>query len=138
MGNAYNVTRVRFAGVVPANGTNVQVGIVDAAWPAGTVTTATVANHLTVTGDLTVTGTVTGNINNTNTTSPTPFQFWAGTQTEFDNQYGTHDMAGAASAGGGFICSTLEADGSCMVGNLTASSQGAEDTTGVVAYLIRG
>ena len=138
LGNAYNVTRVRFAGVVPANETNVQVGIVDAAWPVGTVTTATVANHLTVTGDLTVTGTVTGNINNTNTTSPTPFQFWAGTQTEFDNQYGTHDMAGAASAGGGFTCSTLEADGSCMVGNLTASSQGAEDTTGVVAYLIRG
>ena len=54
---------------------------------------AGIAASATVTGDLTVTGTVTGTLNNTNTASPTPFQFWAGTQTEFDNQYGTHDMA---------------------------------------------
>ena len=97
-----------------------------------------VATGATVTGDLTVTGEITGTISNTNTASPTAFQFWAGTQAEFDAQFGTHDSAGEPSPGGGFVCSVAADRTVTCTGTVSPSSQGAEDTTGAIAYLIRG
>ena len=79
----------------------------------------------TVTGDLTVTGDISGTLNNINPDSPA-FQIWAGTQTQFDAQYGTFDSMGNATPGGGFVDNAG-----------TPASVGAEVTDGTVLYIIR-
>ena len=87
---------------------------------------AGIAASATVTGDLTVTGDIFGNIHNINTEAPVShFQIWAGTQDQFDSQYGTFNMAGLMVPGGGFIDNAG-----------TASSQGPAVTDGSVVYII--
>ena len=87
---------------------------------------AGIAASATVTGDLTVTGDIFGNIHNINTEAPVShFQIWAGTQDQFDTQYGTFNMAGLMVPGGGFIDNAG-----------TASSQGPAETNGSVVYII--